>query len=189
MRVEVRFHGRGGQGAVTAAELLAKAAIKEGKYAQGFAAFGPERRGAPVLAFTRISDEPIEIRSQIYEPDIVVVLDPSLVSSKSVLQGLKAGGVLVLNTSRRINEISQIFSGYKLAVVNATEIALKHIGSAITNTAMLGALVKATNIVKLESILDEVNARFGKSNVDTVIETYEKTEVFKWAQISQVGMK
>lgn len=187
MRVEIRFHGRGGQGAVTAAELLTKAAIKEGKYAQGFAAFGPERRGAPVLAFTRISDVPIEIRSQIYEPDVVVVLDPSLVFSKAVLHGLKMGGTLVLNTSKRANEILQIFSEYKLAIVNATEIALKHIGSAITNTAMLGALVKATNVVNLESILNEVEARFGKSNVDTVIETYEKTEVFEWARISQVG--
>lgn len=189
MKIEIRFHGRGGQGAVTAAELLTKAAIKEGKYAQGFAAFGPERRGAPVLAFTRISDEPIELRSQIYEPDVVVVLDPSLVFTKAVTQGLKANGVLVLNTGRQINEILQAFSGYKLAVVNATEIALKHIGVAITNTAMLGALIKATNVVRLESILDEVGARFGKSNIDTVIETYEKTEVLEWAQLSQVGKK
>ncbi len=103
--IEIRWHGRGGQGAVTSVEMMALAAIEAGKYAQGFPAFGPERRGAPVMAFNRVSDKPIKIRSGIYRPDVVVVLDPSLVSLVPVTDGLKPDGTLIVNTSKTAAEI------------------------------------------------------------------------------------
>ena len=108
--IEVRWHGRGGQGAVTSVELLALAAIEEGKYAQGFPAFGPERRGAPVMAYNRVSEKPIMIRSGIYHPDVVVVLDPSLIGLVNVTDGLKADGLLVINTAKQTDLLSELFN-------------------------------------------------------------------------------
>ncbi|KPJ56001.1 MAG: hypothetical protein AMJ42_05910, partial [Deltaproteobacteria bacterium DG_8] len=105
--IEVRFHGRGGQGAVTSAELVALAAISEGKYAQSFPSFGPERRGAPVQSFTRVSDQPIRLRSGIKEPDVVVVLDPALIVVGGVLSGLKENGILVVNTRKSLAAIKK----------------------------------------------------------------------------------
>src|SRR5512139_3269449 len=104
--IEIRWHGRGGQGAVTSVELLALAAIEEGKYAQGFPAFGPERRGAPVLAFNRIDDKPIKVRSGIYHPDVVVVLDSSLVKLVNITEGLKPDGILIVNTTKTPQELA-----------------------------------------------------------------------------------
>ena len=120
--IEIRWHGRGGQGAVTSAELTALAAMREGKYAQAFPSFGPERRGAPVLAFNRISqDTPIRIRSGVVKPDIVIVLDPGLVTLINVVDGLKPGGALIVNSTRSVDDLKQEFSGdWKLAVVNAS---------------------------------------------------------------------
>ena len=106
--IEIRFHGRGGQGAVTSAELTALAAIEQGKYAQAFPSFGPERRGAPVMAFVRVSDEPIRTREKIYEPDIVVVLDPTLLEIVNVAAGLKKDGIVVLNTTKTAKEIRKV---------------------------------------------------------------------------------
>src|SRR5512142_2733974 len=103
--IEIRFHGRGGQGAVTSAELTALAAIGEGKYAQAFPSFGPERRGAPVMAFVRVSDTPIRTREKVYEPDIVVVLDPSLLQIVNVEAGLKSSGMVILNTKKSVEEV------------------------------------------------------------------------------------
>jgi pyruvate ferredoxin oxidoreductase gamma subunit len=110
--IEVRFHGRGGQGAVTSAELVALAAIEEGKFAQGFPSFGPERRGAPVVSFARVDDKPIRLRSKIYQPDVAVVLDPSLLKILDPSQGLKPGGLLIINTNKSIEQIRSEF-GYK----------------------------------------------------------------------------
>jgi len=118
--IEVRWHGRGGQGAVTSVELLALAAIEEGKYAQGFPAFGPERRGAPVMAYNRVSEKPIKIRSGIYHPDVVVVLDPSLIGLVNVTEGLKPGGLLVVNTAKPEKEIREKLNyAGRLATVGA----------------------------------------------------------------------
>ncbi len=162
--VEIRFHGRGGQGAVTSAELLAKAAIAEGKYAQAFPSFGAERRGAPVQAFTRISDEPIKVRIGIYEPDIVVVLDPTLLRTIPVLEGLKENGILVLNSRWDIKEAREKVGWQgKLCVVNATDIALEELGVPITNVVMLGALLKVRNdLAKIEDVEKEIAERFPK---------------------------
>jgi pyruvate ferredoxin oxidoreductase gamma subunit len=177
---EVRWHGRGGQGAVTSAELLAQAAINEGKYAQAFPAFGAERRGAPVIAFVRIDDShPIRIRAEITEPDIVVVLDPGLLRVVNVASGLKSDGVLVVNTSKESADIRREFGVTgPLATVDATKIARELLGVPIVNTAMIGALLKAAGVVKLESLIEPLKERFGRlaeRNINAMQRAYEVT--------------
>jgi len=171
--IEVRFHGRGGQGAVTAARLLAEAAFLEGKYSQAFPSFGAERRGAPVLAFTRIDDKPIRIRTQVYEPNHVVVLDPTLIEAVNVASGLKRGGMVVIN-SREPHK----FTGAKVASIDATSIAIENLGVPITNTVLLGALVKVTKIVSLDSIIKAVQNTFkgklAEKNVTAIKLAYER---------------
>jgi len=161
---EIRWHGRGGQGAVTSAELLARAAINEGKYAHAFPSFGPERRGAPVLAFVRInSKEPIRIRAEITQPDVVVVLDPGLLRIMNVTSGLKTNGIVVINTKKQAEQIRQEFGiGWSLATVDATEIARELLGAPIANTTMVGAVLRATEVVKLESLIEPLKYRFGQ---------------------------
>lgn len=161
--IEIRWHGRGGQGAVTSVEMMALAAIEEGKYAQGFPAFGPERRGAPVMAFNRLSDTPIKVRSGIYRPDVVVVLDPSLVGLVNVTDGLKPDGTLIVNTSKTAAEIrSKLNYKGKLFTVDAGHIAREELGVPITNTTMLGAVLKATGVLKLDALKAPLEERFGK---------------------------
>jgi pyruvate ferredoxin oxidoreductase gamma subunit len=161
--IEVRFHGRGGQGAVTSAEMVALAAIEEGKFAQGFPSFGPERRGAPVISFARVDDKPIRLRSKIYQPDVAVVLDPSLLKILDPSQGLKSGGILIINTNKTIEQVRSEFGfKVKLAVVDADLIARQELGLPITNTTMIGALVKGTGIVKLDSLTPPLRHRFGR---------------------------
>lgn len=161
--LEIRWHGRGGQGAVTSVELLSLAAIEEGKFAQGFPSFGTERRGAPVTGFNRVDDKQIKIRSGIYRPDVVVVLDASLVSLVNVAEGLKPEGILIVNTTKPLEELRREikFSG-RIATVDATGIAWKELGVPITNTTMLGAVVKVTGAVKFESIEGPIKERFGR---------------------------
>jgi len=162
--IEIRWHGRGGQGAVTSAELLAQAAISEGKYAQAFPSFGPERRGAPVQAFNRVdSKEPVRIRVDLTEPDIVVVLDPSLLSIVNVTSGLKENGIVIINTRKTAKEIKSEFGiNYPVATVNAIKIAREQLGVPIVNTTMLGALIKTTGVVKKESAHAPLEKRFGR---------------------------
>ena len=179
--IEIRFHGRGGQGAVTSAELTALAAIEHGKYAQAFPAFGPERRGAPVLAFVRVSDEPIRTREKIYQPDIVVVLDPTLLDIVNVAAGLKEDGIVVLNTTKSAEEVRQA-SGIKgkLALVDATRIALETMGIPITNTTLLGAMLKATNLLPISALEGPLQVRFGRiagKNIKAFKRAYEETVV------------
>jgi pyruvate ferredoxin oxidoreductase gamma subunit len=182
--IEIRWHGRGGQGAVTSAELTALAAIHENKYAQAFPSFGPERRGAPVLAFNRIStDRPIRIRSSVLQPDIVVVLDPGLVTLINVVDGLKPGGVLIVNSNKSVEELKTEFTGnWKLAVVDASSIARKLLGVNIVNTTMLGALVRATDVVNLESLKVPIEERFGArggANYNACKIAYDNTVIDK----------
>lgn len=160
---EVRFHGRGGQGAVTAAELLAVAAGEEGKSSQSFPVFGVERRGAPVASFCRIDDKQIRIHQQVYNPDFVVVLDEGLLDGVDVASGLKENGVIIVNSkcdASALNEKLKPKGGMKVFVVDATGIALKNLGKPIVNTAMLGAFAKASGLVTLESVKKAVNERF-----------------------------
>lgn len=157
--IEVRWHGRGGQGAVKAAEMVARAAIAEGRYAQAFPSFGPERRGAPVLSFNRIDEKPIWTRSEIYRPDVIVILDPTLIK-RDVTDGLKPDGMIVINTAKNLEEMKKFFQGFKLALVDARRIALDTLGVPIVNTAMVGAFAKATNLVRLESLHKAIDQMF-----------------------------
>lgn len=170
-RYEVRFHGRGGQGAWTASLLLAQAGLKEEKNIQSFPAFGPERAGAPITAYTRISDEPIQIHSSVYEPDVVVVLDPTLLGP-AVVEGLKPESKVVVNTNESVAEVKKRLGLKKteIWVVDATSLALKVLGVNITNTALLGAVVRASGIVKLDSVLEVVKERFSGNVRDQNIE-------------------
>ena len=180
--VEIRWHGRGGQGAVTTAEALAKAAIDEGKYAQAFPSFGPERRGAPVLAFDRISPKvPIRVRAEITQPDAVVILDAGLVKVVNVTAGLKEGGVIIINTKKSLQEMAGEFDKkWSVAVVDANKIAQEVLGVNIVNTTMLGALLKATGVVKLESLNEPLQERFGRlaeRNVNAMKTAFEETKI------------
>lgn len=179
--IEMRFHGRGGQGAVTCAELVAQAAIDMGKYATAFPSFGPERRGAPVVAFARVDDQPIKLRSKIYNPDVVVVLDPSLLEIANPTQGLREGGMLIINTSQDAETIRKElgYSG-KLAVVDAGTIAREVLGLPITNTTMVGALVKSTGLMDVQALKEPFNRRFGKiaaRNIQAMERAFSETVV------------
>ena len=177
--IEIRFHGRGGQGAVIASELLAQAAFLEGKHPQSFPFFGVERRGAPVTAYTRIDDAPIQIRTSITTPDIVVVLDAGLMRTVDVLAGLKPDGLLVVNSEKAPDRIGTSFKG-RIATIDATAIALAHgLGSKATpivNTAVLGGLARASGIVSLDSVRRAVE-RFvpakQQANVMAVEDAYQ----------------
>ena len=157
--IEIRFHGRGGQGAVIASEVLASAFFKEGKFVQAFPAFGVERRGAPVTAFTRVDEHPIRIRHFIYEPDHVIILDPTLIESAQVDAGLKENGWMVINTDRPPKTFGR-FSRFRVATVDANRIALEHkLGSRtapIVNTAILGAFSKITGMISIDSVIEAV---------------------------------
>ena len=158
MLKEIRIHGRGGQGSVTAADLLAHAVFMEGKWVQAFPYFGAERRGAPVKAFARISDEPILVHSQIYTPNYVIVLDPAIYKVVDVTEGLKENGIVIINTTRKPDETG--LKGCRVATVDATGIALELnllvAGLPVVNTAIIGAFAKATDEVKLDSVLKAI---------------------------------
>lgn len=168
---------------MTSAELLASAAISEGKYAQAFPSFGPERRGAPVVAFCRIDDKPIRIRTNIYNPDLVLVLDSSILRIVNVTSGLKKDGVLVANTKYSGEEIQkELKLKFTLAAVNATVIAREEMGIPITNTTMLGSLLKARQIVDLDSMIDPLKKRFGRiaeKNINALKRAYQETTLTK----------
>ena len=181
--IEIRFHGRGGQGAVTAANILAEAAFREGNDVQAFPYFGVERRGAPVTAFTKIDKKPIRVKSQIYEPDYVVVLAAQLVESINVSEGLKPDGVVVINSSKPPEIYSKMVQG-KVATVDATGIAINNrLGTRtapIVNTAILGGLVKVSGIVKIESVVDSIRDRSPakkEENAKAAQDAYQNTQI------------
>ncbi len=181
--IEIRFHGRGGQGSVIASKILAKAFFMEGKYVSAFPYFGVERRGAPVTAFTRVDDRPIRARYQIYEPDYVIVLDPSLIGAVDVLHGLKKEGYILINTIKKPKEMMDVLHHKNIATVDATTIAIKHhLGSQtapIVNTAILGAFARMSGLVKIETVMEaireaapakrEENALAAKDAYETVL--------------------
>ncbi len=182
--IEIRLHGRGGQGGVTSAELIAISAINQGKYAQAFPSFGPERRGAPVQAFARISDSPIKTREKIYSPDIILVLDPSLPKTVKVTAGLKERGIAILNNALSEGEIRKILGGYegKLALVDATKIALEELGVPITNTTMLGAFIAATGLVEASYMEEALKERFGRlaeKNIQALHRAIKETKIYE----------
>jgi len=180
--VEIRWHGRGGQGAVTSAELLAQAAINEGKNAQAFPLFGMERRGAPVQAFDRIDpNKPVRMRGEVLEPDVVVVLDPTLMNIINVTAGLKQKGFLIINTSKGIGSFEAEFgTKYQMATVDASRIARDLLGVNIVNTTMLGALLRSVAVVDIESLVKPLEKRFerlAERNINAMRRAYEETVV------------
>jgi len=179
MLIEIRWHGRGGQGVVSVSRLLAEAALLDKKHVQSFPEFGPERSGAPVRGFTRISDEPISIHSQIYNPNVVVVVDPTSIGS-NVTSGLAENGAIIANSDRSPKELKEALSAHnaRFYSVNARRIALDTLGRPIYNTAMLGALVKVAALTSFESVAKVVRARFpgplGEKNVEAMKRAYEE---------------
>lgn len=159
--LETRWHGRGGMGTVTSTELLARAAIEQGKYAQSFPSFGPERRGAPVQAFLRISDEPIRIRTNVYTPDVVIIVDPLLMRTFDLTAGLKPSGKILINTVKSFDEMKSKFPNWEIGVVNAKKIAVETIKVPITNTAIMGAFCKFIGAVDKAFVEEQIKERFG----------------------------
>jgi len=169
---EIRWHARGGQGAKTAATLIAEMAITEGKHSQGFPEYGPERMGAPIRGYTRIGEKPITVHCSIYNPDIVIVLDESLLETVDVCDGLGDEGTVIVNTTRSPDEIRKQLSGknIKLHLIDANKIAQEEIGRAIPNAPMMGALSKVSGVVALESILKSTEKKFGKKFGPKIVE-------------------
>ena len=159
---EIRWHGRGGQGAKTAALLLADVAFKTGKYVQGFPEYGPERMGAPITAYNRISDEVIRVHSNIYDPEFVVVVDESLLETVDVTAGLKKEGAILVNTARPKEEIIPHLKGYEgnLYTIDAHKVSMEAMGKYFPNTPLLAAIVKVANIMDEETFLREMQASF-----------------------------
>ncbi len=181
--IEIRLHGRGGQGGVTSAELIAIAAITQGKYAQAFPSFGPERRGAPVQAYARISDTKIRTREKIYHPDVILVLDASLPKIVKVTSGLKENGMAILNSHHSEKEVREMLGGYqgRLALVDANKIAIEELGVPITNTTMLGAFIKATGLIDPLYMEEALKNRFGKlaeKNIKALHRAIEETKIY-----------
>jgi pyruvate ferredoxin oxidoreductase gamma subunit/2-oxoisovalerate ferredoxin oxidoreductase gamma subunit len=183
--IEIRMHGRGGQGAVIACKILAGALYKEGLFAQSFPAFGVERRGAPVMAFTRIDDKPIHLRTEIYEPDHLIVLDATLIQTIDITKGLKSGGTILINSAMSADSFN-LPEKFDIATVDASQIAVKHgLGSRstpIVNTAILGAFSGLTNIVGIKAVEEAIRESVPLKAEENVLATHE---AFKAIRINQ----
>ena len=184
--IEIRWHGRGGQGAKTAAQFLAEAALEEGKYIQAFPEYGPERAGAPIRAYTRISSQPIRIHSAIKNPQAVVVIDPTL-ATPLVLEGLAEDGLLIINSPAAPADLRKTlnYKDGKLATVDATKISLEALGRAVPNTPMLGALLKVFSVVSMEALEKQIRAKFLKkigeekteANIKALHQAYDEVKI------------
>jgi 2-oxoacid:acceptor oxidoreductase gamma subunit (pyruvate/2-ketoisovalerate family) len=179
---EIRIHGRGGQGAVTAARMLASAFVIEGKYVASFPMYGFERRGAPVQAFTRLDDKPIREKTQVYNPDCMVVIDPTLLKLPTLFSGLKPEGILIVNSA---DFNSQVDKNLMVAgVVNATQIAVEEIGRDIPNTCLLGAFAATTRWLKLESIIDSLKDYLSgdmlQRNIRSCERGFREVKILRW---------
>jgi 2-oxoacid:acceptor oxidoreductase gamma subunit (pyruvate/2-ketoisovalerate family) len=182
--IEIRFHGRGGQGGVIASKVLAVAMFSEGQYVQSFPAFGVERRGAPVQAFLRADDKYIDLRCEVYHPDHIIVLDPSLLDAIDATAGMKEGGTILLNSDHSPDYYAERFAGFKVATIDASAIAVKHrLGSRqhpIVNTAILGAFAKQTKLCGIdavcEAILSEVPVKI-EENAQAAREAFQQLEM------------
>jgi len=186
-KIEIRWHGRGGQGAKTAAQFLAEAALDNGKYIQAFPEYGPERAGAPMRSYTRIANEPINVHSAVTDPQVVVVIDPTLLESIDVTEGLHESGLLLVNTQADPGVIRQKLNFHKgkVATVDATKISLETLGIPMPNTPMLGALVKVRPIVSVDSVGGKVKDKFLKkigrektnANIAAIKRAFEEVKV------------
>ncbi len=171
--IEIRWHGRGGQGTVTAAKVLADACLSGGRHVQAFPEYGPERAGAPLRAFNRISSEPIRMHCPVLKPQVISVVDPTLIDVINVAEGATEKAVFIINTSKDPKEVREklrVFPEQKVFTVDATKIAIECIGRALPNAAMLGAVCKATDLVSLDHLLEDVKKSFGKKFSQKIIE-------------------
>lgn len=170
--LEIRWHGRGGQGVVTASRILAEGALREGKYFQAFPEYGPERMGAPIKAFNRVSDQPIRLHCGVTNPELVIVVDPTLLTSVNVLEGLGEDGIVLANCEKSPAELRDILGlkTGKVVTVNASHISREILGRVVVNTPMLGALCRVFDQVKMETMLEAVRAQFGEKLRAEVIE-------------------
>ncbi|MCX7945120.1 MAG: 2-oxoacid:acceptor oxidoreductase family protein [Deltaproteobacteria bacterium] len=182
--IEIRFHGRGGQGAVIASKILAMAFFAEGKYVQSFPLFGVERRGAPVAAFTRVDDKPVRMKCNIYTPDCIIVLDPTLTRTVDIAAGLKKGGSILINSDLPPEEYKEKYSGFNIATIDADSIArefkLGSLTSPIINTVILGAFSAQTGLVKLESIQEGIRKEIPiktEANCEAAKKAYENVKL------------
>ena len=181
--IDVRFHGRGGQGVVTGARLLAEAALLEGKYVHSFPSFGPERSGAPITGFTRLSGKKFYLKTEIYEPDIVIVQDNTLLEQVNVLAGIKKDGLIIVNHSNKKVLMQKLHppASVKVGIVNATKIAETRLGRPTVNTAMIGAIVKLTAIVNIDNVISAVKTLFpgplGEKNALAIMDAYNTCEL------------
>lgn len=184
---QIRIHSRGGQGAKTAAQIIAEASIEEGEFAQAFSEYGPERSGAPMKTFLRISKKPINLYSDVRTPDMVVVLDPSLLLNVDVTEGLADGGIVIVNTCEDIKSLKKKLSkkNCKIYTVDAKGIAMRIIGRDLPNTAIMGAIIKLVPLIPYEHAIEETREKFEKKlsedlvekNVEALREGYESIEV------------
>jgi pyruvate ferredoxin oxidoreductase gamma subunit len=184
---QIRIHSRGGQGAKTAAQIIAEASIEEGEFAQAFSEYGPERSGAPMKTFLRISKKPINIHSQVQTPDMVVVLDPSLLLNIDVTEGLADGGIVLVNTCDSAENLKNKLSkkSCKIYTLDAKGIAMKIIGRDLPNTAIMGAIIKLVPLIPYEHAIEETREKFGKKigkeltekNIEALKEGYKSMEV------------
>lgn len=179
--IEIKFRGRGGQGAVIASEILGRAFFLEGKYPQCFSLFGGERRGAPVVGFLRVDEQPILLKCQIYHPDQVIIFDFSLVDEREIVQELKPSGVILLNTNKEIDFFKELRK-FKMGLIDASSIA-KSMGVGDTfNTAILGAYIRLTNLVKMETLIEAVKAMVPakvEANIQAVKEAYKQVKIYE----------
>jgi 2-oxoacid:acceptor oxidoreductase gamma subunit (pyruvate/2-ketoisovalerate family)/2-oxoacid:acceptor oxidoreductase delta subunit (pyruvate/2-ketoisovalerate family) len=188
--IEIRLHGRGGQGIVTASRIIATAAYEEGKFSQAIPMYGTERRGAPLIAFVRLDDLRVRERELVHNPDISIVLDPLVAKEQAVVNNLKKGGLVLLNTSYDPEDV-KLGGDFKVATVDATSIALDTLGRAITNTAILGAFAKSTGVLKLESLEKAIKkyfpGRIGEMNIAAIRRSFEEVKGPIQAVISEVS--
>lgn len=174
---EIRLHGRGGMGTVKAAEIIVWAKVAGGGYGSSIPFFGFERKGAPVTAFVKLSDKPIRPKTQVYTPDCVVVLDPTIRNAVDVFEGMKRGGTFVINTSEDASSLEVPGTVGTIATIDATGLALERLGQPITNTAVLGAFVKATSWISLDEVVTKVEEYWGAENAALVRDAHELTGV------------
>ena len=184
--IEIKFRGRGGQGAVIASEILGRAFFLEGKYPQCFSVFGGERRGAPVIGFLRVDEEPILLKCQIYHPDQMIIFDFSLIDEMEIVQELKPGGLILINTNREIDSFKKL-RAFKMGLINAGPIA-RSVGLGDTfNTVMLGAYVRLTHLARLETLIEAVRVMVPAkvdANVRALQEAFEKVKIFQPGEMS-----
>ncbi len=189
--IEIRWHGRGGQGAKTASLLLADAAFNTGKYIQGFPEYGPERMGAPITAYNRISNTPITVHSNIYEPDYVVVVDDTLLESVNVTAGLKETGAIIINTTKDEEYLKKVLNGYngKIFTIDARKVSMETLGKYFPNTPMLAAVVKVSKVMTEEEFLNDMIGSFKHkfAKKPEVIEGNMKALELSLKEIKQIG--